>query len=155
VPNLHRVSAVLYRSAQPTAQGFAELESLGVRTVLSLRAFHVDRLPPGSALRARRISFKSWHPEEEDVVRFLRIVRDPANQPVLVHCRHGADRTGMMVALLRIVDEGWSREDAVREMVEGGFGFHAVWRNMIEYVEQVDVERLRRLAEIPPARGAR
>ncbi len=126
-----------------------------MRTVLSLRAFHVDEVPRASKLRPHRISFKSWHPEEEDVVRFLTFVRDPGNQPVLVHCQHGADRTGMMVATLRMALEGWSRKDAIREMVEGGYGFHSIWQNMIDYVERVDVERLRRLAGIEPASVAR
>lgn len=155
LPNLHRVTPVLYRSAQPTPAGWASLEQLGVRTVLSLRAFHVDEVPRASKLRPHRISFKSWHPEEEDVVRFLTFVRDPGNQPVLVHCQHGADRTGMMVATLRMALEGWSRKDAIREMVEGGYGFHSIWQNMIDYVERVDVERLRRLAGIEPASVAR
>ncbi len=146
---------MLYRSAQPTAEGWDSLEKLGIRTVLSLRAFHPDSIPKRSGLSAKRISFKSWHPEEEDVVEFLRIVRDPANQPLLVHCQHGADRTGMMIAIERMVIEGWSREDAIREMVDGGYGFHAIWQNLIDYVEHVDVERLRRLAKIDPANIAR
>ena len=150
VPNLHRVTPKLYRSAQPEEQGWASLEKLGIRTVLSLRAFHPDSIPKHSGLIAKRISFKSWHPEEEDVVSFLRIAHDPANQPLLVHCQHGADRTGMLIAIERMVSEGWSREDAIREMVEGGYGFHAIWQNMIDYVEHVDVERLRRLADIEP-----
>lgn len=146
LPNLHRVTPTLYRSAQPLESGWSSVESLGIRSVLSLRAFHADDLPDGSRLRASRISFKSWHPEDEDVVRFLRFVQEPSNQPVLVHCQHGADRTGMMVAIERVALEGWSREAAIREMVDGGYGFHPVWENMIDYVREVDIERLQRLA---------
>ena len=55
-------------------------------------------------------------PTEADVTRFLEIVTDPANQPVLVHCKNGVDRTGYMVALYRIEKEGWSKERALAEM---------------------------------------
>lgn len=142
LPNLHRVAPNLWRGAQPTEEGFRELERMGVRTVLSLRGFHGDELPAGSPLAYERISFKTWHPEDEDVVRFLRIVSDPARQPVFVHCQHGADRTGTMCAIYRVACEGWTKEQALAEMVEGGFGFHSIWTNLIDYVRELDVEGL-------------
>jgi protein tyrosine/serine phosphatase len=149
LPNLHRVATGLMRGAQPTAEGVHRLEQLGIKTVISLRAFHDDDDQiAGTALAHERISFKSWHPEDEDVVRFLRLVTDPARQPVFVHCQHGADRTGMMCAIYRMVVQGWSADEAAREMVEGGYGFHAVWKDLVEYVRKVDVVRLRREAGI-------
>ncbi len=150
LPNLHRVSPVLWRGAQPEPEGFHELELLGVRSVLSLRGFHADPLPEGSTLAYERISFKSWHPEDEDVVRFLRFVNDPAHQPVFVHCQWGADRTGMMCAIWRVASCGWSKDEALAEMTEGGFGFHPIWSNLVEYVRRVDVERLAAQAGITP-----
>lgn len=143
LPNLFQLTPDLYRSAQPEAEGFRELARMGVRTVLSLRGFHEDELPDEAALQSVRISFKTWHPEDEDVVRFLRLVRDPARAPVLVHCQHGADRTGMMCALYRIVEQGWSKDEALREMTAGGFGFHPLWQDLVAYVRALDVEALR------------
>ena len=99
-----------------------------------------------AGLAYEHISFKAWHAEHEDVVRFLRIVADPARQPVFVHCQHGADRTGMMTAIYRIAVQGWSKEDAIAEMTEGGFGFHSIWTNLVEYVRKLDVDRLKREA---------
>jgi protein tyrosine/serine phosphatase len=49
----------------------------------------------GTAFHYEQIPMEAWRPEQEDVVRFLRIVTDPKRVPVLVHCQHGADRTGM------------------------------------------------------------
>jgi len=140
--NLHRVSPSLLRGAQPTAQGLEELERMGVHTVLSLRGFHDDDLPAGSKLAREHISFKTWHPEDEDVVRFLRIVNDPAQQPVFVHCQWGADRTGMMCAIYRIACNGWTKDEALAEMTGGGFGFHPEWTNLVEYVRELDVARI-------------
>ena len=149
LPNLHRVTPLLYRGAQPTEEGFRELEKLGVKTVLSLRGFHDDDLAPDAALTNERISFKAWHAEDEDVVHFLRYVSDPANQPVFVHCQWGADRTGMMIAIERIALEGWTKDAALEEMTQGGFGFHPEWQNLVEYVRELDVEKLAREAGLP------
>src|SRR5690349_7313267 len=87
LPNFFHVTPTLYRGAQPTAAGMRALEAMGVKTVLSLRAFNDDEsLLPGTRLAHPRIRFSTWHPEDEDVVRFLRIVTDPKNAPVFVHC---------------------------------------------------------------------
>ena len=42
VPNLHKVSDKLYRSAQPTAEGMTNLVALGIKTVVNLRDNHSD-----------------------------------------------------------------------------------------------------------------
>jgi len=153
LPHLYRVNASLYRSAQPSRAGFAFLESrpslaVGdspINTVVSLRAFNDDPslVRSFSQLRLEEISFKTWHPENEDVVRFLRIATTPALQPVLVHCHHGSDRTGTMVAIYRIVIEGWTKAQATDEMVNGGFGFHPMWRNLLRYIDALDVDAIR------------
>ena len=153
LPNLYRVDASLYRSAQPTRAGFLFLESRPnlvtgdppIKTVVSLRAFDVDPslVATSSQLRLEEISFKTWHPEDEDVVRFLRIATTPALQPVLVHCRHGSDRTGTMVAVYRMVVEGWTKAQATDEMVNGGFGFHPLWQNLLRYIDALDVDAIR------------
>lgn len=153
LPNLNRVNATLYRSAQPTREGFTFLEthpSLSrqdrpIKTVVSLRAFNDDApLISGTpTLHLEQIRFKTWHPEDEDVVKFLRIATTPAMQPVLVHCQHGADRTGTMVAIYRIAYEGWTKTQAMDEMIKGGFGFHPVWQNLLKYIDELDVDAIK------------
>jgi protein tyrosine/serine phosphatase len=85
----------------------------------------------------------AWEPDDDKVERFLRIVTDPSRTPVFVHCQHGADRTGMMVAMYRVVVQGWSKADAIDEMRRGGFGFHPIWRVLPQYVRDVKVDVLR------------
>lgn len=149
IRNLARVSDHLYRGGQPDTDGFVALEQMGIRTVVSLRVFNVD----GSRLRGRdfryvHISFKAYHPEDEDVLEFLQVVSDPANWPVFVHCKWGADRTGMMIAAYRMVVDGWSCDEAVDEMHR--MGFNTDWDNLVDYLEHLDVSALRReLAETP------
>jgi len=145
VPNLHRITKNLYRSAQPDAEGMRNLKRMGIKTIINLRAFHSDRDEIGNTgLQYEHIYMKTWHPEKEDVIRFLRIVTDPMRSPVLVHCQHGADRTGTMSAIYRVVIEDWSKEDAVREMTQGGYNFHAVWSNLPPWIADLDVSEIRK-----------
>ena len=149
VPNLHQVSTNLYRSAQPTAQGMRHLKQKGIATVVNLRSFNSDRdETKGTGLGYEHLYMKAWHPEHKEIVRFLQIVTDPQRTPVLVHCQHGADRTGTMCALYRVVVQGWTKEAAIREMTEGGFGFHEVWKNLPRWIEKLDIESIRKDAGI-------
>ena len=145
VKNLNRVTPQLYRSAQPDAAGMRELEKLGVRTVIDLRDLNDDKDEArGTRLRLRRVKMDTWHIEDEDVVRVLAMLRRRKDGPFLVHCHHGSDRTGVVCAMVRIVEQGWSREEAIRELKDGGFGFHKTWVNIPRYLAKVDVEKIRR-----------
>lgn len=149
LPNLHKVSEELYRGAQPTAEGMQELKKMGIKTVVNLRTFHSDRNEIGDTkLDYEHIRMTAWHPEEEDLLRFLQIVTDKARTPIFVHCKHGADRTGVMSAVYRIVIEGWTKEEAIQEMTKGGFGFHKIWKNLIRFVEDLDIKEIKQKAGI-------
>ncbi|MEJ2032973.1 MAG: dual specificity protein phosphatase family protein [Deltaproteobacteria bacterium] len=149
VPNLHKVSDSLYRSAQPSAEGMANLKAIGIKTIVNLRSFHSDRDEIGnSGLAYEHIHMKAWHPEEEDVIKFLKIVTNAKRTPVLVHCQHGADRTGIMCALYRVAVQNWKKEEALREMTQGGFGFHKIWENLPSWFENLDIEAIKKKAGI-------
>ena len=155
VPNLHKVCDTLYRSAQPTAKGMLNLKKMGIKTILNLRSFHSDRDEIGDCrLAYERIPMKAWHPEREDVVRFLQIVTDSKRTPVLVHCQHGADRTGTMCAIYRVAVEGWTKDEALREMTAGGFGFHKIWEDLPVWIRDLDIEAVKKEAGIKIAETA-
>jgi protein tyrosine/serine phosphatase len=144
VPNLYRLTPQLYRSEQPTALGMKNLEKLGIRTVINLRAFNDDKdRAKGTSLRLERVKIVTWHIGDQHVIEVMRKLRDTANGPFLIHCQHGADRTGLMSAMYRVLEQGWTPDDALQELVEGGYGYHAMWKNIIRYVRSVDVSRLR------------
>lgn len=155
VPNLHRVAPTLYRSAQPTDTGMQNLrKELGIKTVINLRAFHNDRdESKGTGLLNEELSVNAWSIEDEDVVRVLRILQDESKGPFLIHCQHGADRTGVMCAMYRMTVQNWPREKAIAELQNGGYGFHPIWKNIIRYLEKVDVEKIRRAVKAAPAPG--
>ena len=147
--NFYKVSETLYRSAQPTAEGFRSLKDLGIVTIVNLRSYHSDREEIGTTgLAYEHIYMKAWHPERKEIVRFLQIATDPKRAPVLVHCQHGSDRTGAMVAAYRIVVEGWSKDAAIAEMTSEDFGFHDVWTNLPTWIDDLDVEGIRNEAGI-------
>jgi len=91
---------------------------------------------------------KAWHPEEKEVVRFLQLVTSPDRTPVLVHCMHGADRTGVMSAIYRVAIQGWTKDEALKELREGGFGFHGIFENLLEWFNGLDIDEMKRRAGI-------
>jgi protein tyrosine/serine phosphatase len=147
LPNLHKVSDALYRGAQPANEGFAGLKTMGIRTVVNLRTFRWEkRAVRDAGLDYVKIPMQAWRTEDEDFDEFLRVVSDPQRQPVFVHCRHGADRVGLAVAIYRVVVQGWSKEAALDEMTRGGFGFHERYDNLLEYLRELDVAAMKRRA---------
>ena len=147
LPNFYKVSDDLYRGAQPTAEGMEQLDKLGVKTVINLRSMHSDRDEiKDTALAYEHISMTTWNAEDKDVIRFLQIVTDSSRTPVFVHCQHGADRTGTVCAIYRIAMQGWSKDEAIKEMTKGGFGFHSIWQNLPDYVRKLDVQEIKHLA---------
>ena len=131
VPNLHRVSQNVYRSAQPTAEGMKNLQAMGIKTVVNLRHFHSDRDLIGD-LPMKSVNYPTltWDPDPKNVKALLHLVEDPSQGPILIHCQHGADRTGSMCAIYRVAEQHWTPDEAMREMTSGGFGYHPVWKNL-------------------------
>ena len=115
VPNLHRISPTLYRSEQPTALGMKNLEKLGIRTVINLRHFNDDDDEvKGTSLRTERTKILTWRVGDKHVIEVMRMLKKTENGPFLIHCQHGADRTGLMSAMYRILEQGWTPDDALR-----------------------------------------
>ncbi len=145
VENLYRVEEGLYRSAQPTAAGFRELAALGIRAILDVAGGDGDQnVVRDASVKLFHVPMSAWGLRDDRVFEALRILADPENRPLLIHCRHGADRTGAIVALYRVVVQGWSKEEAVREMNEGGYHHSFLWKNLDNYVLSADVPALRK-----------
>lgn len=149
VPNLHRITPNLFRSAQPTEVGMRNLEDMGIRTVISLRHFNDDHpLIAGTRMRLVEIPVDTWDIDEKQVVETLRTVLREEDGPFLIHCQHGADRTGVMSAMYRIVVQHWSRKEAIRELTNGGYGYHPIWFDIPLFIQFADVAKMRSTLDV-------
>jgi len=131
------VAPGLYRGGQPDDEGIAWLKSIGVRTIVNLRHFHGDtegERAAAAGLRYERIPLASSRaPTRAQVAQFLELVKDPALRPIYVHCLHGVDRTGAMMAVYRMEMEGWPTAEAFAEMEY--FQAHPIWRDLRTFVQ--------------------
>jgi len=136
VPNFAVVSPILSRGGQPTRQGFRSLSERGIRTIVVLRWRHGDlEALSGLGLNSYRVRAKQWHPETEDVVRAMKVILTPEYQPVFLHCQAGKDRTGLVVAVYRILVDGWSVDDAIAE--RKAFGAADLWEMNNTYLRRL------------------
>jgi protein tyrosine phosphatase (PTP) superfamily phosphohydrolase (DUF442 family) len=143
--NFHRVTPGLYRGAQPDAAGMRKLKELGIKTVVNLRLAHSDADEIGKLdIAGEHVRMDAFKPEMDELVRFLRIATDPNRAPVFVHCQRGTDRTGLAVAVYRIVVCGWTRTQALDEMVNGPFGYDGLFPNVPAFLDSLDIAELRR-----------
>jgi protein tyrosine phosphatase (PTP) superfamily phosphohydrolase (DUF442 family) len=155
--NLYKLDEGVFRSEQPSRAGFEELRDLGIRTVLNLRSSHSDNdEAAGSGLVLVRVPMTAGRFTEADIVAALRAIKDAA-KPVLIHCQAGADRSGVVSAMYRVVFQGWSKEEAVAELLGGGFGFHSRYKNIPEFIRGANVDKIRKRLgpEAFPARSDR
>jgi protein tyrosine phosphatase (PTP) superfamily phosphohydrolase (DUF442 family) len=149
VPNFAKVSDALWRGAQPTREGFRNLEAAGVKTIVNLRHTH-DDLPmlAGTKLKYLWLPEQPGFPQEEDLVIFLKVIENPANQPVFVHCKEGKDRTGYMVAAYRIIVQDWTADDAIHEMFD--FHYNTIFFENPIFLRALDKETIRLRVKLTP-----
>ena len=82
------------------------------------------------------------HIAQDDLVTAMQIIRDRKG-PLLFHCWHGSDRTGAVAAMYRMVFQHVPKQHAIDEMVEGIFGFHMIFDNIIDTIDEADIEHIR------------
>ena len=63
----------------------------------------------------------------------------------------GGGPHGYHVAIYRIAVQGWSKEQALREMQDGGYGFHGAWQDLVQFVNDLDIDRIKQKAGIKDA----
>jgi protein tyrosine/serine phosphatase len=120
IRNFGKVNENYYRGSQPTAEQFAQLKALGIKTVIDLRKD--SRAGAQEQVHALGMQYfnlplkASRAATEEQTNYFLQLVNDPKNWPVYVHCKGGRHRTGALTAVYRITHDGWTADQAFAEM---------------------------------------
>jgi tyrosine-protein phosphatase SIW14 len=149
--NAYRVSDKLYRSAQPGLAAYREFYKLGVRVSINLRGLAFDPAKlKAIGIRQVNIPVSAANLNLDQVIAILKVIKE-ADSPVLVQCEWGADRSGAVTAFYRIVFQGWSKDEAIDEMVNGGFGFHKRYQNLITLIRNADIGLIKRRLDLAAA----
>ncbi len=139
IDNFGRIDSTYYRGAQPKGHDYADLAALGVKTLINLTSDDSDSAEESLAKQAgmkyvqipmttRKI------PTVEELASFLKVVNDPASQPIYVHCVGGRHRTGVMTAIYRMTHDGWNADQAFKEMKRYKFGADFLHPEFKEFV---------------------
>ena len=165
--NFHKVNDEIYRSAQPDEDEMSSMSTFEcIKSVLNLREHHSDKDMIGKRkakiykmtdnndvvldrevnilkIKLYEIPLEAGKITEADLVTILRTVKN-APKPILIHCRHGSDRTGAVVAACRIVFENWTVDQAVSELTDPKYGHHKkLFPNLQEILRKTDWTRIR------------
>ena len=142
--NLHQMTPTLYRSALPDSNALPVLQQLKIGTVINFLPESDAPWLKTSDIKQVQLTYRTNHVDDSDVLAALRAIKEAeANGPVLMHCKHGSDRTGLMAAMYRVVIQGWSKEEALNEMTLGGFGSSNGFKDGVRYMMKADVDKLR------------
>ncbi len=138
LPNFAKVNDKLYRGGQPTSEGINQLAKMGIKTIINFRddddkMRREQKLSEENGMKFFNPHLSNWFkPKTTSIEKILEIIQNPDNQPVFIHCKRGADRTGTVIAVYRMKFEGWDDKQANDEAKKFGIGWWQVW--MKDYI---------------------
>lgn len=148
ISNFATVDNGIYRGGRPKQHGVEELKQMGIKTIVNLER-EIFEKEPGEVKKERQWAEKAgirffhvpmhpfFAPKMEEIKEALTYITNPENQPVFVHCDRGSDRTGIVIAAYRITANGWSAENACKEMKKYGHSrFLFWWKWSLFYFEE-------------------
>lgn len=133
LPNFSKINDQLYRGGQPSQAGINELARLGIKTVIDLRdnddrAKSEGQWAGAAGMRFINIPLSTLaRPKDETIAAILADIMAAKDQPVFVHCKRGSDRTGTVIAVYRIVHDGWNGQQTMSEARQFGIGWWQFW----------------------------
>jgi len=158
IDNFGRVNTSYYRGGQPKGKDYADLASLGVKTIINLTSDDAEAneqsMTESAGMKYVQIAMTTHEtPSADKVTAFLKLVNDPASQPVFVHCVGGRHRTGVMTAAYRLSQDHWTAEKAFAEMKQYKFGadfLHSEFKDFV-YAYHPGPAPVDALAAVSPA----
>ncbi len=147
IENYGQVDTGISRSARLTGEDVQWLGDNNFESILNLEAGMFTNKPSyvkEEGKQADSLGLKFFHipanpmagPTKEQIDAALSYMTNPNNLPILVHCHHGKDRTGMVIAAYRMKYQGWSYDEAVKEMKSYGFSpFFGSWLPLLKEYE--------------------
>jgi len=156
LPLFRRLGQDYMRGSQPAHGGINVLQRLGVKTVVDLRSIydHTDDIGVAAeraGLRYHWLPLSVWEPPtDKEASDFISLVTNKSKGPFYVFCSDGIHRTGEMSAIYRVMQDGWTVEQALKEMDK--FGFSPYYWSLRNYVWAY-ARKFRPVAVPPGARG--
>jgi len=126
LPNLHVVAPGIWRGAAPTQAGILQLKSMGVDTIVDLRIAPKTVAKEHAYVTSQGMNWinlpmGSDPPTNRQVATLMSLLRTAPQHKIYVHCQHGADRTGCMIGIYRVTQDGWTFKQTYAEMRKYGF----------------------------------
>jgi len=153
--NFGLVGQTIGRCAQPDAHGFTVLREMGYTLIAKLNTeeessakeeAHLFNATDGRSI-AQYPNLSALHPNEHTMrsiaEEILRL--EAAGQRVLIHCTHGRDRTGMVVAAIRLMRDRWTLADALAEFKVYGEAIRPIAHAYREAIRRLHAELIQGL----------
>lgn len=129
LPNFRKIDEHIYGGAQPQAKGLNKLAELGIKTIINLRG--VDKQSQAEEKEAQALGLHYYsipmpglsRPSDDQVAKVFALLNDQNNWPVFIHCKHGSDRTGTILACYRISHDRWNDDKAITEAKQYGMSW--------------------------------
>jgi protein tyrosine/serine phosphatase len=125
--NFHTATPLLWRSAQPSEEALVRMKKHGLKTVINLRRDESNDSWEKAVAEKIGLGYYYFPMEAQDehdlekIDQILAVIQDPANQPALIHCAGGKDRTGLIAAIYKIQYTDQKFEDVHKEMLMLGY----------------------------------
>ena len=142
--NFYKVSDDIYRSEQPSLKEIEQLNKIGIKTIINLRLWHSDRNKlTNTGIAEIRINMRAGKVTDEKIIQILKAIKN-SPKPILIHCWHGSDRTGVVIAMYRLIFQNWTKKQVIEELMKPELNHHyKIYPNIQRYIQNVDVEKIR------------
>ena len=121
--NLHRISPEAWRSGQPTPRHISIAARMGVKTIINLRGKHdngvwhlENEACNDHSIALEHFTLRSRAVPDKSQIFAAHDLFDRVEYPILMHCKSGADRVGMMAALYVLLRAGGNVDAAARQL---------------------------------------
>ena len=143
--NFYQVDNKLYRSEQPIGADVSTIHAHAIKTIINLRQGQDDNPALfGDTITLIKEPLITWRVKLSDIARILyTIEKHQKTGAVLIHCRHGADRTGIVIAMYRVIYQGMSINEARTEMKYGDYGYHLIWKNLDNLLSETNINQVK------------
>lgn len=128
IPRFQQVNSGLYRGGRPQPGDHLKiLKARGVKTIINLENDAQQATWDQKEAQKVGIDFYSEpmtafrRPDDKQVQRILTALTNSQYHPIFIHCKHGKDRTGLIIGLYRVFVDKWPAQKAYQEMLQIGF----------------------------------